>query len=333
MKMDDLDAKDLSNYARHGDERGFEALLERHLSLVFGTAWRQTGDHSLAEEISQNVFVILARKARRGFTVKRSLTAWLYQTTLNQTAHALRKERVRLSKMKTFEESSQIKETNPLQRAWMNDLLDEAMGRLGKLDREVLLLHYVEGRTFEEIGQVMGRTGTACQKRHTRAIGKLQNQLRRLGYASPAGLVALNLGSTLTDSYATMISSAQLSATVLTLAKGAGAIAGVGALWTKSLLAGGTILAIVTWIVAVQMIPEAQAQAWQRKWELPATSAAAVGVDGTVYFGGEDTFYAMDPSTKKVKWTYGKPEEPVRPVGGDPVSFPITRQSHLMERW
>ena len=49
--MDDSDAKHLADYALHGDERAFQSLVERHLGLVFGVAWRQTRDHSLAEEI------------------------------------------------------------------------------------------------------------------------------------------------------------------------------------------------------------------------------------------------------------------------------------------
>jgi outer membrane protein assembly factor BamB len=53
----------------------------------------------------------------------------------------------------------------------------------------------------------------------------------------------------------------------------------------------------------------AESPAWKKRWEIPATSAAAVGADGTVYFGGEKTFYAIDPRTRKVRWTYGEPLE------------------------
>jgi DNA-directed RNA polymerase specialized sigma24 family protein len=55
----------VSEYAASASERAFQALVERHVDLVYATALRQVGDRGLADEIAQNVFLALARKASR----------------------------------------------------------------------------------------------------------------------------------------------------------------------------------------------------------------------------------------------------------------------------
>jgi hypothetical protein len=53
----------LREFAASRSEAAFAALVRQHMNLVFATAYRQLGNHSLAEEVSQSVFVALARKA------------------------------------------------------------------------------------------------------------------------------------------------------------------------------------------------------------------------------------------------------------------------------
>src|SRR5205085_488713 len=66
----------LRDYAEGGSESAFQELVERHVDLVFATVVRRLGDAAAAEEITQDVFITLARKAlwlRRETT----LVGWL----------------------------------------------------------------------------------------------------------------------------------------------------------------------------------------------------------------------------------------------------------------
>src|SRR3954454_5673270 len=68
-------------YGEHGSEGAFQAIVERHLDLVFATARRGTNDNGAAQEIAQNVFIALARKAP-WLQAEISVAGWLHKTAL-----------------------------------------------------------------------------------------------------------------------------------------------------------------------------------------------------------------------------------------------------------
>ena len=85
------DFESLQQFSRAGSQNAFREVVRRHLDLVFGTALRKTGDAGGAEEIAQNVFAILARKAW-SFAPDDSLPAWLHKTTLLESKNWVRGE-------------------------------------------------------------------------------------------------------------------------------------------------------------------------------------------------------------------------------------------------
>src|SRR5215831_17969790 len=81
----------LQEYATTRSEEAFAELVRRHLAWVYSVALRKVGQSQLAEEVSQSVFVLLARKAGslRSETI---LGGWLFRTTCFVASRAVRAE-------------------------------------------------------------------------------------------------------------------------------------------------------------------------------------------------------------------------------------------------
>src|SRR5580700_7102066 len=92
MMTDDMAL--VREYARNSTEEAFATLVLRHINLVYSVAMRQVRDAQLAEEVTQVVFIILARKAA-SLGPKTILTGWLCRTARYTSANVLTLQRRR----------------------------------------------------------------------------------------------------------------------------------------------------------------------------------------------------------------------------------------------
>ena len=184
------DVELVREFATNRSEPAFAALVERHLGLVYSAALRQTGDPCLAEEISQNVFLILSRKAG-SFGHKTVLSAWLYRTTRYVTADALKARRRRQAREQEAYMQSQLLSAEK-NDAWeqLTPLLDEAMAHLGEADRTAVVLRFFQNRSAREIAGVLRVEEATAQKRVSRALEKLRAILMRRGVTLSASAIA-----------------------------------------------------------------------------------------------------------------------------------------------
>jgi uncharacterized protein (TIGR03435 family) len=269
---DCVDSELLRRYVQKGSEPAFAALVTRHLSLVYSAALRKTGNPHAAEEISQAVFLILAKKANS--LLKRTvLTGWLYRATRHAAENYLRTNRRRTLREQDacMQSLSNVTESETWQE--IKPLLEDAMGTLGEKDRHAILLRFFEGKSFLEIGTVLQSSENATKKRVAYALAKLQRYFAKRGIASPAavlaGVIPANSAALLPIELAPSITASVISqgagttGSSLTLVKGALKMMA----WTKAkaaVTAGvGILLVAGTATVAVERIQAQETYSWQ----------------------------------------------------------------------
>ncbi len=176
----------IGTYAREGSEDAFRILVARHVNLVFAAALRQVFDRGVAEEITQEVFVILARKAPR-LAGHETLAGWLHRTAVLAARARIRAE---LRRQRREVKSAIPESTAGDSSAFVDELtplLDEALLGLRETDRTAVILRYFEERSLRDIGATLGVDEDAARKRVTRALARLGEFFKSRGIRIPAG--------------------------------------------------------------------------------------------------------------------------------------------------
>jgi RNA polymerase sigma factor (sigma-70 family) len=216
------DSSLLKAFAQTGDECAFRALVDRHVDLVYAAARRQVRDDHLAEDVSQAVFIVLARKAAslRSDVV---LPAWLVTTTRNVARDALRAQRRRQHHEQQAQQTMKSS-TAPETFDEISPLLDDALARLREADREAITLRYLKGMPTSSVAAALGISSAAAEKRILRAIAKMRDSFSRRGVVLSTAIVStalINAARPAPAGAATRIADGALAAVRATGAHGA----------------------------------------------------------------------------------------------------------------
>jgi RNA polymerase sigma factor (sigma-70 family) len=211
MTTDDMEL--VRDYAARQSESAFATLVSRYTSLVYSAALRQVRSPQLAEEVTQVVFILLARKAH-SLNANTILPSWLYRTACYVSGSALKGELRRQHREQEAYMQSTLNET-PSDSAWkqLSPLLDEAMLRLNQADRDALVLRFFEGRSLSEIGVALGASEDAAKKRVARAVEKLRGFFTKRGVVVPAAVFTTAIAS-----HSVQAAPAALAKTITTVA-------------------------------------------------------------------------------------------------------------------
>jgi RNA polymerase sigma factor (sigma-70 family) len=188
---DQTDPQLLRAYAETGSEPAFAELVRRHMDLVYSAALRMVCDAHLAQDVTQGVFVALAKNAGQ-LADHPVLSGWLHRTAQNIAAQNVRTEVRRRSRE---QEATAMKEllATGTEPAWTDIAphLDAVLGELSEPDRDAVLLRYFEHKSAKEMGQLLGISDEAAQKRVNRAVDRLRDSFAERGVTIGASGLAV----------------------------------------------------------------------------------------------------------------------------------------------
>ncbi|MGC9941612.1 MAG: sigma-70 family RNA polymerase sigma factor [Verrucomicrobiota bacterium] len=287
--MDDM--RLVQQFALEKSEEAFAALVSRHVNLVYSVAFRQAQDTHLAEEITQTVFVILARKAG-SLGPKTVVAAWLCQTARYVAARALTMQNRRTQREQEAYMQSQLKENESDAWRHIEPLLDKAMAGLGEKDHGAVVLRFFEDKNFNDIGKALGTTEAGAKMRVNRALEKLRMFFTRRGLTFSTALIAASISAnSVKAAPAGLATSAVVSAT-----KGIAFTSANSTLiettlkimtWTKlkaAIVVG--IIAILAAGTAIVAIREIKTRSWSASLKFTGYSTPEASVESMIWAAG-----------------------------------------------
>jgi RNA polymerase sigma factor (sigma-70 family) len=250
----------LQQYTRERSESAFGELVTRHIDLVYSAALRVVvGDSHLAQDVTQTVFIDLARKAWR---LPRNvvLAGWLHRHTCYTAATAIRTERRRRIREQIAMEMRALDDNTEPPWERIAPHLDDGLNQLSASDRNAIVLRFLKRQDFRAVGVALGISEDAAQKRVSRALEKLRGVLTRRG----AVLAGAALTSLLTAEAVTAAPTGLgVSATAAALAASteAGTALTLLKLMAATKLKTGIIGAMIVASVVAPLVVQHQAQA------------------------------------------------------------------------
>ena len=169
----------LAQRAAEGDMQAFEELFRKHRRLVYGLCLRMTQDVAEAEDVTQEVFVLLFRKIG-GFRGEANFTTWLHRLTVNQVLMRFRKNKSRREDAledENLKPHDSVRHASPKASQMIDRItLESAIAKLPPGYRAAFILHDIEGYEHEEVARILGcAVGTSKSQLH-----KARTKLRKL---------------------------------------------------------------------------------------------------------------------------------------------------------
>lgn len=164
-----------------GSREAFERLLDLYESRVYGLVCRMVGSGE-AEDVAQEALVEIYRSIG-GFRGKSGLGTWVYRVAVNVCLEHRRRRRPETASLDEDQQGVGVNDPcDHLQRSAVRGEVGAAIDALPDIHRDVVVLHELQGLTYQECAEVLGCPVGTVKSRLSHAFGKLRELLK--SYAS-----------------------------------------------------------------------------------------------------------------------------------------------------
>jgi RNA polymerase sigma-70 factor (ECF subfamily) len=158
-----------------------ERVFRRHYAQIYRFVRRRTASDQEAEDITQDVFVNVAAAGRRLKPDRPLLLGWLHRVARRRLADEVRRELRRPSSVLPLEAVGDAAAPDTTQALMLGTALRDAIGRLPRGQRDVVILKLLQGQSFAEIAERLDTSPAACKMRLVRALEALRDELEKEG--------------------------------------------------------------------------------------------------------------------------------------------------------
>jgi len=185
----EMDDNKLLEFTRKGDRKAFRMLVEDNSKRLYSLAWRILGDKQAAEDAVQESF-IKAYKQLEYFDGRSKVSTWLYRITTN-TAIDMKRKLIRQPTVSINSSSHDDKDfieitdnySSPEQKQHQESLkreMAQAIQHLTEQERIAFTLKHHEGRTIDEISNILQLSKSSVKQSIFRSVKKLRESLGHL---------------------------------------------------------------------------------------------------------------------------------------------------------
>ena len=167
--------------AQRGDERAFAIIVRTYEKPVYNYIYRLVHDRSLAEDLTQEVFLRVFQGLPK-FSLRCRFTTWLFQVTKNRVLDELRANERRPRALVPIDEIAPLEALDaPPERIEAMDAVWRGVDQLNPDLRMALLLRDVVGLPYIEIADALEVTLATVKWRIHKARDEVQLSLAREG--------------------------------------------------------------------------------------------------------------------------------------------------------
>jgi RNA polymerase sigma-70 factor (ECF subfamily) len=297
MDMLESDRNMLLRMTEQSDPEAFSEIMRQYAHVVYGASHRVLGNDAQAADVVQETFLHFLKHADR---VTESLGCWLHRVATRRAIDLVRQDVSRRRREEAYA-ASHLCETDDWHE--IEPLVDEALDEVPDELREILIWHYLEGKSMTQIAVAKGMSQPTISRRMATALEQMRYNLRNKGVVTGLTLLASLLASSTQAAPAAILQSlgkmalAQAAATspILPAVASASLVTAAG---SKAGLAVAAlvVLSTLTWFIAPQIATSTAPSAPGKPTTTPLTSLTSSAQD-TSAAADEPGITSADPET------------------------------------
>lgn len=169
----------LVSYVQNNEGQGYEEIINRYQSPLLRYAIRLLGDQEAAEDVVQDTFISTYENIN-SFDVNRKFSSWIYRIGHNKSINEIRKNKKNIALEEAPEitsEDNKEKIEGKISKEEAQKILGENIGNLTLKYKEVIILRYIEDKSYEEISDILKIPTSTVGVRIKRGLDKLKTRI------------------------------------------------------------------------------------------------------------------------------------------------------------